>query len=292
MRITPYLNFDGQCEEAFRHYERVLGGRIEFMQSFGDSPMSGEVPPGWHDRILHAHLVVGEAELMASDTPPGQYSPPGDLHVALHLDDASEAERIFHALADGGKVTMPLEKTFWAERFAMLVDRYGIPWTLNVPAVAAGTGTPSDRVVVVTRVFDAPRKRVWDAWTSPDHLPHWMLGPDGWTMPVCEVDLRPGGAWHFAWQRADGSRMEMRGQYREVDAPARLVSTESWGGDWPETLNTVVLTEENSRTTMRLEILYPSGEARDAALGTGMKEGMSLSFDRLADYLGSVREPA
>ena len=148
--------------------------------------------------------------------------------------------------------------------------------------------TPSDREIAMTRVFDAPRRLVFEAWTKPEHLPHWMLGPPGWTMPVCEMDLRPGGAWHYVWRKSDGSEMEMRGVYREIVPPERLVSTESWGGDWPETINTVTLTEENGKTTMTLTVLYPSKEARDAALKTGMKDGVSQSFDRLADYLQTI----
>jgi uncharacterized protein YndB with AHSA1/START domain len=147
---------------------------------------------------------------------------------------------------------------------------------------------PSDREIVVTRVFDAPRRLVWEGWTSPEHLPHWMLGPEGWTMPVCEIDLRPGGAWHFVWRRADGTEMEMRGMYQEIVPPERLVSTESWGGDWPETLNTLVLSEEGGKTTITQGVRYPSKEARDAALKTGMKEGVSESFDRLAEYLATI----
>lgn len=145
--------------------------------------------------------------------------------------------------------------------------------------------TPSDREIAVTRVFDAPRRLIFEAWTKPEHLPHWMLGPKGWTMPVCEIDLRPGGAWHFVWRRSDGTEMGMRGVYREIAPPERLVSTESWGGDWPETINTLILSEEDGKTTMTLTILYPSKEARDAAFKTGMKEGMAESFDRLAEYL-------
>ena len=145
--------------------------------------------------------------------------------------------------------------------------------------------TPSDREIVVTRVFNAPRRLVFEAWTNPEHLPHWMLGPEGWTMPVCEIELRVGGAWHFVWRRADGTEMGMRGLYQEIMPPERLVTTESWGGDWPETRNTLVLSEANGLTTMTLTILYPSKEARDRALGTGMKEGMTRSFDRLADCL-------
>jgi uncharacterized protein YndB with AHSA1/START domain len=148
--------------------------------------------------------------------------------------------------------------------------------------------TPTDREAVITRVFDAPRQLVWDAWTSPEHLPHWMLGPEGWTMPVCEIDLRPGGSWHFAWHHVAGHEMEMRGVYREVIPPERLVTTESWGGDWPETLNTLTLTEEDGRTTVTQRILYPSKEARDAALQTGMMHGVDLSFNRLAEHLRTM----
>jgi uncharacterized protein YndB with AHSA1/START domain len=148
--------------------------------------------------------------------------------------------------------------------------------------------TPSDREVAMTRVFDAPRTLVFEAWTNPKLVPRWMLGPEGWTMPVCEIDLRPGGAWHFVWRRSDGTEMGMRGEYREVAPPERLVSTESWGGDWPETVNTLLLSEENGKTTVTQTILYPSKEARDAALKTGMKDGVVQSFDRLDECLRTM----
>src|SRR6059036_1012097 len=128
--------------------------------------------------------------------------------------------------------------------------------------------TPSDREIVIRRVLDAPRRLVWEAWTNAEHLPHWMLGPPGWTMPVCQIDLRPGGAWHFVWRRSDGTEMAMHGVYREIKPPERLVNTESWGGDWPETLNTLVLSEKDGKTTISQTVLYPSKEARDAAFKT------------------------
>jgi uncharacterized protein YndB with AHSA1/START domain len=148
--------------------------------------------------------------------------------------------------------------------------------------------TPSDRELVVTRIFDAPRELVFDAWTNPKYIPQWLLGPEGWTMPVCEVDLREGGAWHFVWRKSDGAEMEMRGTYREIRPPERLVSIESWGGDWPETVNTLVLTEEGGQTTATMTILYPSKEAREAAMQTGMTKGMEMTFDRLEKYLQSM----
>jgi len=149
--------------------------------------------------------------------------------------------------------------------------------------------TPTERELVMTRVFSAPRSLVFAAYTEPEHLPHWMLGPPGWTMPVCEIDFRPEGAWRFGWLSADGSRMEMSGVYREILPPERVVYTERWGGKWPETVNTLTLVESDGKTTVSMQLLYPSKEARDAALATGMKDGASISLDRLADYLGALR---
>lgn len=148
---------------------------------------------------------------------------------------------------------------------------------------------PSDTEVMAVRVFDAPRTLVWDAFTKPEHLRQWMLGPDGWTMPVCEIDLRLGGRWHFEWRGPDGSELTMDGEYREISPPARLVNTERWGGDWPESLTTVELTEEGGRTTVTTTVVYPSKEARDAALATGMNDGWGASHDRLAGYLTTQR---
>ena len=106
---------------------------------------------------------------------------------------------------------------------------------------------PTETEIVAVRQVDAPRELIWDLWTRSEHVPNWMLGPDGWTMPVCEIDLRPGGKWHFVWRQSDGNEMGMVGEYREVAAPARLVNTENWGDDWPETVNTLVLTEKEIR---------------------------------------------
>lgn len=148
---------------------------------------------------------------------------------------------------------------------------------------------PADNEIVARHTFNAPRQRVWDAWTSCDHLPKWLLGPPGWSMSICEIDLRPGGTQRLVWRGEDGAEMEIRGIFREVNPPERLILRESWGGDWPETTNTLTLTEEDGRTTMTMNIRYPSQEARDAALQTGMKDGMAQSFDRAAEYLAMQR---
>jgi PhnB protein len=143
MQFTPYLNFNGNCKEAFEFYARVLGGKIETMMTHGDSPIANEVPPAWHDRVLHASLLVGDEYLLASDSPPEHYEKPAGLYVSVHLTDAAEADRIFYAFAEGGTVTMPIEKTFWAERFGMVVDRYGTPWMINceLPVDSSSAGT-------------------------------------------------------------------------------------------------------------------------------------------------------
>jgi PhnB protein len=132
MQVNPYLFFDGRCEEAFNFYARVLGGKIEAMIKHQGSPAEGSVPPEWGDKIMHAMLRVNDSVLMASDAPPGHFERPQGFSVSLHFTDVAEAERVFNALAEGGKVNMPFSETFWAVRFGMLVDRFGIPWMVNV----------------------------------------------------------------------------------------------------------------------------------------------------------------
>lgn len=139
----------------------------------------------------------------------------------------------------------------------------------------------SDEEIAISRAFDAPRQLVFDAHTKPEHLTQWLLGPEGWTMPVCEIDLRPGGSWRFAWQHSDGSKLEMTGVYREIVPPERIVNTERWGPEWLETVNTTLFTEEYGRTTITQVIRYASKQARDAALATGMMSGVERSYGLL-----------
>lgn len=154
---------------------------------------------------------------------------------------------------------------------------------------AATTVTlPSDREILITRVVNGPRRLVFDAYTKPEHVPNWMLGPKGWTMPICEIDLHPGGVWHFVWRRADGSEIGMHGVYKEIVPSERLVCTECWGGEWPEMLNTLLLSEQAGRTMIAQRLLFPSKEARDAAVKTGMQDGVEESFDRLDEYLQTI----
>ena len=131
MRLNPYLTFNGQCEAAFKFYEQCLGGKIEAMLTHEGSPITDQVPSEWRNKILHARLAVGDAVLMGSDAPPECYEKSQGFSVPLQIADPGEAERIFRALAEKGTVRMPLQQTFWAARFGMLVDRFGIPWMIN-----------------------------------------------------------------------------------------------------------------------------------------------------------------
>jgi uncharacterized glyoxalase superfamily protein PhnB len=131
VKSSPYLMFDGNCREAFSFYERVLGGKVEVMMTHGESPIASNVPNDWHDAILHARLSFGDQVLMGGDAPGGRYQPPQGVYVALSLATVPDAERVFNAFAEGGKVIMPFAPAFWAERFGMAVDRFGIPWIVN-----------------------------------------------------------------------------------------------------------------------------------------------------------------
>lgn len=150
-----------------------------------------------------------------------------------------------------------------------------------------------DREIVVTRVFDASRRLVFDAYTKPELVKKWLLGPDGWSMPVCEIDLRAGGKYRYVWRNdSNGQEMGMGGIYREVVVPERFVATEVFDEAWypGEAVDTIVLVEKDGRTsmtqtTMTQTILYNSRETRDAVLKSPMQKGMAMSYDRLEGFL-------
>ena len=154
----------------------------------------------------------------------------------------------------------------------------------------AGTmqlATPTEREIVVTRVFNAPRKLVFDAFTKPELLKRWMFGPGGWTLEVCEVDLKVGGAYRYVWRGPNGAEMGMGGIHREVVPSERLVATQLFDQDWTggEAVGTLVFTEQDGKTTITNTILYSSREVRDAVLKTPMDKGMAAGYDRLEKLL-------
>jgi PhnB protein len=131
MQINPYLSFNGDCETAFKFYEQCLGGKIDAMLTYRNSPIAEETPPELQDKIMHAHLIVGDRNLMGADCSPQIYEKPQGFSVMLDFEDPGEGERIFSALAEGGKIQMPMQATFWAKRFGMVSDRFGTPWAIN-----------------------------------------------------------------------------------------------------------------------------------------------------------------
>jgi PhnB protein len=131
MQFNPYLHFPGNCEEAFNLYAKAFGATISDIHRFGQSPMANQVPAEWQSKVMHVSLTVNGQTLMGSDASPDRYRAPQGFSVSINLADAGEAERIFNQLATGGFTQMPLQKTFWAERFGMCTDRFGIPWMVN-----------------------------------------------------------------------------------------------------------------------------------------------------------------
>jgi PhnB protein len=131
MKVNPYLNFNGTCDEALTFYEKSLGGKTLMKMTWGDSPMAKDIPADWGKKVIHATFVLDGQEIGAADSPPGRYEKPQGFAVTLNIDDAAEAERAFKALSDGANVQMPIQETFWAQRFGMLVDRFGTPWMIN-----------------------------------------------------------------------------------------------------------------------------------------------------------------
>lgn len=135
MKLYPHLAFNGECEAAFQFYKRCFGGEIITMLAYGNSPMAEQAPLEWRGKILHATLNFGDNVLAGSDSLPGQYEQPKGFQALLGVDDPAEAERIFNALAENGTVLMPIQQTFWARRFGVVVDRFGIPWEINCEQV-------------------------------------------------------------------------------------------------------------------------------------------------------------
>ncbi|HKH45998.1 MAG TPA: SRPBCC family protein [Thermoanaerobaculia bacterium] len=150
--------------------------------------------------------------------------------------------------------------------------------------------TPSEREIAMTRVFDAPRHLVFEAYTKPELVKRWLGVRNGWTLDVCEIDLRVGGRYRYVWRGANGQEMGMGGVFLEIEPPERIVSTEAFDNPWypGEAVGTVLLVEQGGKTTLTLSVLYQSQEVRDAILQSPMAVGVGESFDKLAEVLASM----
>ncbi len=131
MQMNPYLSFKGECEAAFKFYEHCLGAQPGAIFRYAGTPLADQVPADWSDKVMHGSLTIGDQVLMGADVAPDQYEEPKGFSLSLQIKSTADAERIFHELAKDGRVVMPLEKTFWAALFGMVVDRFGIPWLIN-----------------------------------------------------------------------------------------------------------------------------------------------------------------
>lgn len=140
MQMHPYLSFKGDCEAAFTCYAHCLGGQLGAIFRYAGTPLADQVPADWQDKIMHGSVALGEQVLMGGDVAPDRYEAPKGFSLSLQIPSIAEAERIFHELAKDGTVVMPLEQTFWAARFGMLIDRFGIPWLIN----CEGADRPSE----------------------------------------------------------------------------------------------------------------------------------------------------
>jgi uncharacterized protein YndB with AHSA1/START domain len=150
--------------------------------------------------------------------------------------------------------------------------------------------TRGDLEIVMTRTLNAPRRMVFDAFTKPELVKRWLLGPPGWSMPVCQIDLRVGGSYRYVWRRdSDGTEMGVSGVYREIAAPEKVVHTEKFDNPWypGEAVITLLLEEQGKKTGITQTMLMSSREARDAVLKSGMERGVAMSYDRLEEILAS-----
>ena len=130
MRLYTYLNYGGNCRQAFEFYAKHLGGKITFITTHGELPDASQVPPEWRNAVLHARIELGETVVLGADIPPDRFQPMRSAYLSLMLDSIDEAERLYALLTDGGEIFMPMEETFFAHRFAMLRDRFGTSWML------------------------------------------------------------------------------------------------------------------------------------------------------------------
>ena len=145
MEMSPYLDFKGECEAAFRFYEECLGGTLGAVFRYAGTPLAGQVPADWQDKVMHASLTLGRQVLMGADVAPDRYEEPKGFSLSLQLKDTADAERIFRQLCTNGRIVTPLEKTFWAERFGVAVDRFGITWLINCDGSEDSSEREADR---------------------------------------------------------------------------------------------------------------------------------------------------
>lgn len=235
MSIQPYLFFNGRCEEAIAFYGEALGAKLIMKMRFDENPQPQPMPlpEGWGGKIMHCALQIDDATLLASDAMSNEGTRFDGFMVSLNAADAAQAEQRFNALSAGGQVRMPLAKTFWSPCFGMLTDRFGVGWMIGVQAEPqANAPKPGEsRELVLQRVIDVPREKLYRAWTEPELLKQWFA-PRPWTTPHVELDLRPGGSSLFVMRGPDGQEFPNPGIYLDVVENERIVFTDAYVSAW------------------------------------------------------------
>ncbi len=288
-QVLPYLAFNGNCREAITFYHQCIGGELK-MQSVGESPAANQLPPEMSNNIMHAILTHGDFAIMASDQV-GEDAPTPGNNITLSLDCTSEEEinLLFNRLAAGGKVSYPLHAEFWGGTFGSLVDRFGINWMFNYehPDFRVPLGKQE---ITATHTFDAPRARVYRAYTDPAQIVQWW-GPRIYTTTVDIMNVRPGGEWRFVQRDAAGNQHAFRGVYHDVKPNERIVQTFEYENMPGHALMEIITFEDHEGGTRVVDkVIYPSVEERDGMVQTGMEGGEKESVVRLNEMLQKIKQ--
>jgi uncharacterized glyoxalase superfamily protein PhnB/uncharacterized protein YndB with AHSA1/START domain len=288
-QILPYLSFNGNCREAMTFYKDCIGGELK-MQSVAESPAAKQMPPEKGRDILHSTLTRGNFVLMASDHMTEGMARPGDtITLSIECDSEEEIQRLFSKLSAGGKVIDPLHTEFWGGTFGGLTDKYGIQWMFNYehPDFKAPMGRPE---VIVTHHFDAPRSKVYKAYTDPVLVAQWW-GPKIFTTTVDIMNVRPGGEWRIIHRDAAGNQHAFRGVYHEVRPNERLVKTFEYENMPGHALLEIITFEDHEGGTRVVEkSVFQSVEERDGMVKTGMESGVKDSHDRFAALMQKTKQ--
>ncbi len=284
--LTPYLFFNGRCDEALAFYQQATGAELLQRLRFRDNPEQSAhpLPAGWTDKVMHAALQIGKTRLFASDGMGGEPATFKGFSVVLNLPDEDGARRAFEALAAGGTVSMPMTRTFWSPAFGMLTDRFGVGWMVGVEVPV--NATDGERDLVLERVLDAPREKLFRAWTEPALMVQWFTPPPFVTTHA-EVDLRPGGSCLVVMRSPEGQEFPNRGVYLEVVPNERLVTTDAYVSAWepaPKPFMTLTLTFEDAgpgRTKYTARARHWSAEDRAAHEQMGFHEGWGQATRQL-----------
>jgi uncharacterized glyoxalase superfamily protein PhnB/uncharacterized protein YndB with AHSA1/START domain len=266
-----------------------------------DMPPDVQVTAPEQNRVMHARLKVGDRLLMGGDAPPERSSKPSGFCSHIMIDDPAEAERVFRELGEGGNVVMPIGETFWARRFGIVHDRFGVPWMVNCE-IDMGAPKPAVTPFVVSRTFNVPREKLWASFTDAERMKKWW-GPKGAKIVSSTLDLRPGGTYHYGMQIPDGQQVWGRQVFRVVEPHQRIEFINSFSDEhgglarhplapsWPLELHTVFEFKDAGSGKSALTVTwtpYHASEAEIAAFDNGhesMKNGWGGTLDKLDAYL-------